>query len=308
VRKLLSTCGIVLALGLASSAHAQATRTWVSGVGDDVNPCSRTAPCKTFAGAISKTADKGEISVLDPGGYGAVTITKSITIDGAGTLASFLYSGTNGVNVNDSATATPNTIEVNLRNLTINGGNTGLDGVRFVSGKRLSIENVQIFNATGDGIDVVTTAAAAQLHVRNTTIEHMRTGMRVTPVGSGMIVNIVNTNVSRSRTSDNIILTGANMVGILHNVTTTSAAGVNASGILISNSATIALDHVTSTGNVFGLQTALNGGLGPNVRLKDCVMVGNSSDGVQNNGGNITAFQSNDIVGTGGVVGSTPPM
>src|SRR6186997_1028833 len=94
---------------------AQATRTWVSGVGDDVNPCSRTAPCKTFAGAISKTANNGEINCLDPGGFGAVTITKSITIDCTGTLGSILNSGTNGVNVNDSATATPGTIEVLLR-------------------------------------------------------------------------------------------------------------------------------------------------------------------------------------------------
>src|SRR3712207_9361033 len=75
------TCALFI-LALSSLAHAQATRTWVSGVGDDVNPCSRTAPCKTYAGAISKTADKGEISTLDPGGFGTVTITKSITIDG----------------------------------------------------------------------------------------------------------------------------------------------------------------------------------------------------------------------------------
>src|SRR5579875_1175658 len=81
-------------------AQAQATRTWVSGVGDDVNPCSRTAPCKTFAGAISKTAAGGEIDVLDPGGFGTVTITKAITIDGGGTMASILASGTNGINVN----------------------------------------------------------------------------------------------------------------------------------------------------------------------------------------------------------------
>src|SRR2546426_6768037 len=79
-----------------SLAQAQATRTWVSGVGDDANPCSRTAPCKTFAGAISKTFIGGEIDALDPGGFGAVTITKSITIDGAGTLASILSSGVNG--------------------------------------------------------------------------------------------------------------------------------------------------------------------------------------------------------------------
>src|SRR5438552_5098616 len=101
--KILILLGAVfVAFSQASSAYAQATRTWVSGVGDDANPCSRTAPCKTFAGAISKTADGGEIDCIDPGGFGAVTITKSITIDGGGTFASILASGTTGVNVNDS--------------------------------------------------------------------------------------------------------------------------------------------------------------------------------------------------------------
>jgi hypothetical protein len=76
---------LLAAFVLASSiANAQATRTWVSGVGDDANPCSRTAPCKTFAGAISKTAPGGEIDALDPGGFGALTITNAITIDGGG--------------------------------------------------------------------------------------------------------------------------------------------------------------------------------------------------------------------------------
>src|SRR5215208_820164 len=93
---------LALALLIAPAATAQATRTWVSGVGDDVNPCSRTAPCKTFAGAISKTAKDGEISVLDPGGYGAVTITKSIYINGthgAG-YGSILNALTTGVSIN----------------------------------------------------------------------------------------------------------------------------------------------------------------------------------------------------------------
>src|SRR3712207_4427624 len=91
---------VLAVLAAAPAAHAQATRTWVSGVGDDVNPCSRTAPCKTFAGAISKTAAGGEISVLDPGGFGAVTITKAITISGDGSLGSILASLVNGVIVN----------------------------------------------------------------------------------------------------------------------------------------------------------------------------------------------------------------
>src|SRR5437762_11915077 len=93
---------IVLLSG--SPAHAQASRTWVSGVGDDANPCSRTAPCKTFAGAISKTATGGEIDALDPAGYSAVTITRSMTIDGGGTSASILVSlGSNAVIINGSA-------------------------------------------------------------------------------------------------------------------------------------------------------------------------------------------------------------
>src|SRR5256714_3932941 len=99
---------LALALGLlapllaSAPAHAQATRTWVSGVGDDANPCSRTAPCKTFGGAISKTAAGGEISVLDPGGFGGVTITKSITINGDGTLAGILSAGINAIIVNST--------------------------------------------------------------------------------------------------------------------------------------------------------------------------------------------------------------
>src|SRR6185503_4600434 len=99
-----------LSLVAGTAAHGQATRTWVSGVGDDVNPCSRTAPCKTFAGAISKTSAGDEINCLDPGGYGTVTITKSITIDCTGTFGSVLSSATNGINVNDSASGFPGTI------------------------------------------------------------------------------------------------------------------------------------------------------------------------------------------------------
>src|SRR5207244_13212934 len=98
--KLLVVTTCLLVTLCASLAPAQATRTGVSGVGDDVNPCSRTAPCKTWAGAISKTAVNGEINALDPAGYGAVTITKSITLDGGGVLASILNSGSPGVTIN----------------------------------------------------------------------------------------------------------------------------------------------------------------------------------------------------------------
>src|SRR5947207_6552026 len=115
--------------------HAQATRTWVSGVGDDANPCSRTAPCKTFPGAISKTALNGEINCLDPGGFGTVTITKSITIDCHEVFASILHSGTNGINIpfnNFAVTDVRKTVR--LRNLNLNSTNTGLVGIRITGG------------------------------------------------------------------------------------------------------------------------------------------------------------------------------
>src|SRR5438128_9605563 len=105
----------LIALALPASASAQASRTWVSGVGDDANPCSRTAPCKTFAGAISRTAAKGEINCLDPGGFGGVTITKWITISCEAGTAGVLVSGTPGITVN----AGPSD-QVTLRGLDIN--------------------------------------------------------------------------------------------------------------------------------------------------------------------------------------------
>ncbi len=129
----------------APPASAQATRTWVSGVGDDANPCSRTAPCKTFAGAISKTATGGVINALDDGGFGAVTITKAITIDGGGHIASALVSGTNGIIINAPANA-----QVVLRGIDVKGLNSaegtcgGLSGVQILNAASVRLDNVTI--------------------------------------------------------------------------------------------------------------------------------------------------------------------
>src|SRR5438270_13977719 len=120
--KLAAIIGAALGFfAVSAPAHAQATRTFVSGVGNDADPCSRTAPCKTFAGAISKTFINGEIDCLDPGGFGALTITKSITIDCTGTLGGVLASGTNGFNINIAANANDPFRTVRLRGLTMNG-------------------------------------------------------------------------------------------------------------------------------------------------------------------------------------------
>jgi hypothetical protein len=154
----------IFMFAFASLAQAQATRTWVSGVGDDANPCSRTAPCKTFAGAISKTAACGEISVLDPGGFGAVTITKSITIDGTGTLAGILASLTTGIIVNAAGTDV-----ITIRGVSIDGACNGVRGFNILQAKTVNIEDCVIFRFANEGILVNETSDLA-LNIRNTVI------------------------------------------------------------------------------------------------------------------------------------------
>src|SRR5437773_2408272 len=139
----------LVALMVTGIANAQATRTWVSGVGNDADPCSRTAPCKTFAGAISKTASPGIINCLDPGGFGAVTINKSITIDCTGTLGSILASGVQGVIISGVAAD-----RVVLRSIDINGAGLtlGTNGISILQAGRVAVEDVSIANFSTTGI------------------------------------------------------------------------------------------------------------------------------------------------------------
>ena len=169
----------------AGPASAQATRTWVSGVGDDANPCSRTAPCKTFAGAISKTAAAGEINCLDPAGFGAVTITKALTIDCQGVSnGGVLVAGTNGIVVSAGATD-----DVQLIGLDINGDGpavTSLNGVKMLSGGNLTIINCLIYgfqNSNGtDGAGVLIAAQnGAHVEIANTVIRNNTFGVSVSP-------------------------------------------------------------------------------------------------------------------------------
>jgi len=219
----------------AAAAQAQATRTWVSGVGSDANPCSRTAPCKTFAGAIAATAAGGEISVLDPGGFGSVTITKALTISGDGTLAGILAAGTNGIIVNAGAND-----RVVVRNLSINGAGTGINGIRYLAGKSLTVDGVTIGGFTGRGIDMSLTLNG-KLFVRNTRITDAVTGLFVTSASgtaqaslegvhlTGLGTGLEASNNSRVMISDSVV-SGNTSNGLL---ASTSTARINAEGCQI---------------------------------------------------------------------------
>lgn len=251
-------------VGVSLNAQAQATRTWVSGVGDDANPCSRTAPCKTWPGAISKTAPNGEINALDPGGFGAVTITKAITIDGGGgIIASTLVSGTNAIIVNAGVNDT-----VILRNIQINGLGTGLSAVKFLGGKQLIVDHVQIFGFT-NGIEV-SLAAAGDLVVRDTTITNTLQSAVTLTTSSGnlhaslsnvalrFMTNGVVTN-SSSATADvsDSTIVGASANGahaILGAISIAdSMFARNTAGVLSEVSGTIRLNNVTFYDNPTGI-------------------------------------------------------
>jgi hypothetical protein len=168
------------AAGFAAPAGAQAMRTWVSGVGDDANPCSRTAPCKTFAGAMSKTADNGEINCLDPGGFGTVTITKSLAILCDGMGGGVMATGTNGIVVNAA-----DDDRVLLSGLDINGGGTGTNGVRVVQARSVVIRNSVIHGFSAAGSRAISVEGPAAVTVAGSAIVNNATGLNGQVVSGG---------------------------------------------------------------------------------------------------------------------------
>lgn len=282
-----ATALFAMILLCSSLAQAQATRTWVSGVGDDVNPCSRTAPCKTFAGAISKTAACGEISVLDPGGFGAITITKSITINGDGTLAGILASLVNGVVVNGA------NVVVNLRSLSINGACNGLNGIRFIQGNTLMIDNVSIVGFTGFGIDINRGAAAGGfVSIRNVTINNaLGGGINVTQNNA----SAVRVNVERSQIfgSNFGIKAGANAIVAAREC---HASGMGTGFLADGTTARMDLDSCMSTNNGNGVASN-NGAI---IRIADCTLSSNITKGVSRGGaplGTVESYSINRIRG-----------
>lgn len=281
----------VFMLALASMAQAQATRTWVSGVGDDANPCSRTAPCKTFAGAISKTAAGGEIDALDSAGFGAVTITKSITIDGArGFIGGILSAGTTGIIVN-----APSTAVVNVRNLSINGAGTGVFGIRVLAVGTMSVENCVISGLTSHGIQMnMANGTTGNLFVKDTIIRTGNTtvsrGINVEPVSgvAGVIVMIDNVRLERMfvgyfggsgaiATIRNSVIYGMALAGIM----------TQSTGNAQTNIENCVIDH-----NVTGVQA----GTGPTItRISNSMVINNTSKGLSVAGGTLISFGNNAV-------------
>jgi hypothetical protein len=245
--------GFLVPVLTAAPAHAQATRTWVSGVGDDnntVNGCSRTATCKTFAAAISVTDTNGEINCTDPGGFGTLTINKSITIDCSGTFGGIVAAGVNGITIN--LTATPDPLKsVVLRGLNINGagsaGQAGLRGVSILSATLVTIDNVVISNFTQQGVADVRTAPG-RLFIKNSVVRN-NAGVGILAAGaSGTNASIENTHAINNALG--LAAASGNAVKV-----TRSVFSGNSVGILADVGAQVGVDSTTVNFNGNGLQT-----------------------------------------------------
>jgi hypothetical protein len=312
---LVTLAALSLALG-TQSANAQASRTWVSGasgVGDDANPCSRSAPCKTFAGAISKTAPGGEISVLDPGGFGAVTITKAITIDGGGgQVASELVSGTNGIVIQASANDV-----VTLRNIRINGvvASTvpaGLNGIRFLSGAALHIEHCTIFGFSQNAIDInLNTASAARVFVTDTGLNHNAGGITARNAGAGTVFLALQRATLNQNSGFGLKVDGSGAGGILAAVSDSVIAG-NGTGLLAQGGPAIAATiQVTRSSVVHSTTTgAQSNGNSAFIFVSNTLMSGNATALSASGGGSLQTYKNNSIDGNfapGAFTGSLIP-
>lgn len=279
---------VIFTLTFVSLAQAQASRTWVSGVGDDANPCSRTAPCKTWAGAISKTAACGEIDALDPGGFGAVTITKSITLDGTGTFASILASLTTGIIINAS-----NTDVITIRGISINGFCNGIRGMNILQAKEVNVEDCVIFRFANEGI-LVNESNDMQLNVRNSVIrDNVGDG-----IGVGTTSNIVKASIVNSSLTGNGVGLRAKKNSRIH-ADRCNMSGNASDGVFADGTGGVAVADVTnsliSNNGTNGIE-ANAGGIG---RVNNCDIFANSGTGALVGAGEIDTWGNNRIFSNG---------
>jgi len=305
-----ATLGAVLVAVLhAAPAHAQATRTWVSGVGNDADPCSRTAPCKTFAGAISKTAAFGEINCTDPGGFGAVTITKSIAIRCPYTEAGVLVSGTNGIVVNVTSTDVVYLEGLDLLGVTTAISGPALNGISFIQAGALHVKNVVIrgFNSAaagnGNGIKFAPTGAA-ELYVTDSYIADNGSGANgsgilVQGAGSGVFnVMVKNTNVHNNPVGIQGNGTGSTG-GVLLSVFGSSASGSSFAGVAATQGGgapvAIMVDSSNISGNAGSGLTA--NGASAIVRVARSSITNNNTSISNVGGGTVVSYNDNNIDG-----------
>jgi hypothetical protein len=295
------------ALGFVSVVQGQSIRTWVSGTGDDTNPCSRSQPCSTFSGAISKTAVNGEINCLTPGGFGAVTITKSITIDCHEVFAGANHSATQGVLINyDSFAGTDVRKSVRLRNINYQGSDTGTRGVRIIGGSGSAGSKVHVqdclidgnFGSIGRGIED-TRSGGGSLLVTNTTIRNLSgTAISHAPPAGAARIDVAIDNVRIFNCLFGVAVgNGGNMVITNSVIASCVNAGLFAEGPLVAS--TLHANNVVLNDNGIGIQQTSGG----TIRVGNSEITNSTTNGTS---GTVNSYGNNRVAGNAGVTTLTP--
>jgi len=304
-----ASLAILLVVGLHAAptqAQSQLARTYVSSLGSDTNDCNRLTPCRTFAVAHGKTLGKGEITVLDPGGYGAVTITKAISIinDGVGEAGILVSGGFTGITVNAGAGDA-----VSLRGITIKGiGFGGGDGIHFNSGKSLTIENcaIRTLDGIGTGFGVLfnpapIAGATSSLTVSNTIVsDTTSSGIVVNPGGAGIVTAQFNRVEVFNTGSSAFVVVGSSSTGLVRAVAFQSVAASNDNHGFIAQSAAgkaptrFMIVNSVSASNDIGVSVGTNA----IARIGQSHIFANSTAWAAN-GGQVISFGDNHIIDNG---------
>jgi hypothetical protein len=293
----------LLALGVDLGAAQAQSRVFVAAQGSDLNPCSFALPCRTFQHAHDVVAANGEIDVLDPAGYGSLTITKSISIQGHGFAGLSVASGGNGIEILAGAV-------VHLNGLLIEGNGVGAVGILFQSGRVLVVENCIVRNMSDTGIVVNPFAAITPtLSVSNSYFSSNQfAGISIQPIssqGAGVIAAIertafYDTGSSAVRTS----AAGGN--GAINVAVTDSIAANGGTAFLVVSGAghpavDLSLTRTTIAGNSAGVvATSAN----TTVRLSQTTIVANATGYSIGVGGTIFSYGDNTIDNNGSNTGT----
>jgi hypothetical protein len=306
-----SVCAAICTLGIVPAQAQQAPppppapiRTYLALTGSDSNPCTFALPCKSVQHAHDVVAASGEIRMLDPGSYGLVTITKSVSIlgDGHGGVAASNFADAITINagVND---------RVNLRGLVIEGFNSGGVGIRFNTGANLNIQDSIIRNFITGGINFAT-VSKSDLNVKNTLISGFsNTGIaiRVEGTGAGAVTATISHATLDHGGSGMGIGTGQSSA-VRVTVADSTISNFVQFGILAEATSGTGIDlmvrNTTASNNVNGIEAS-----GPlaTIWVTKSTVSGNTTGLVVGNSANLISFGDNDVSGntTDGAPSST---
>ena len=290
---------VLVALVWTTQSRAQAVRTYVAVAGNDVNDCTFGTPCRTFAGAVPKTAPGGEITALDSGTYGAVTVDRALTLQAAPGAHVALGDGRSFSAVTISVGASDVVV---LRRLHVSGSGSTQRGIYFSGGWKLHIEGCVVTGFPDAGIRFegdCTFTGCSELFVKDTIARNNGEGIRSFSVFGSLDhcrfennTTGVHTDLQASLKIRDSVIAGNSTFGLVAN--------------MISGAS---LDNCTVTHNGTGIRGSGPAGSAGSFIVSNTLIAFNTT-ALSPSGGEIRSFGNNRLAGntTNGAFTQTIPQ